>query len=607
MKTFFSDKAKLVTDNKFVPATFDAYNNEYILTLPSGEGYQVVLQEEAVFETSPSFVFNNKPTQPANEVVTVVVPAPWSQAINASLVDGVATFTLDSPYRFKINSPSVTNYSGMNLSNAGSGGFTTTVESGVTYYNAGIGKLQITGVQTDQDFIKINIERNNGVSNNEITASIFKYVGTYDNYADNPVSHTGTVYQSITAGLHSSFGSKITASNGQIVIPITSTHPWTLYTDGNHIGTSAVENDILEFYQQDGATITNIPIADISVSNTAIGSIGFAAGAGNITVSGITENNDIVQFRAQRLVNASVNTSAESGVSSTGFTMNGNYISAGDGTATAKGFVYSSSSTNPDLTNGTDCVVSGTTTGVFSKVLTGLSNSTSYYYRAYVTNEIGTVYGATQTVTTFGASTTAPTVTSDSISTPSSTAIRLVGTVSSDGGATITERGVVVSTSDSTPTIGETGVTKVESIQSTSTFTTSIPNLSASTLHYVRAYATNVNGTSYGSVLQATTPATQGTITNFETNTSAVSYNGGTVYFEVERKSNSGAVSGTMVVKVLHGSNELESETFTVSISSTGTTQQFSINAPANVHPQARTLFLQLYSVSDMNFDGSIQ
>lgn len=205
MKTFFSDKSKLVVDNKFVPATFDAYNNEYILTLPSGVGYEVVLQENAFLETNPSTTFTNPATQPANKVITVIVPAPWSVAINASLVDGVATFSLNSPYRFKINSPSVTNFSGMTLSNASSGGFTTTVESGVTYYNAANAKLQITGVQSDQDFPRINIERNDGLSNNEITASILRYAGTFDSYEDNPVSHTGTVYQATGPGLHSTF------------------------------------------------------------------------------------------------------------------------------------------------------------------------------------------------------------------------------------------------------------------------------------------------------------------------------------------------------------------------------------------------------------------
>jgi hypothetical protein len=606
MKTFFSDKSKLVVDNKFVPATFDAYNNEYILTLPSGEGYEVVLQENPFLETNPSTTFTTPATQPANKVITVIVPAPWSVAINASLVDGVATFSLDSPYRFKINSPSITNFSGMTLSNASSGGFTTTVESGVTYYNPANAKLQITGVQDNQDFPVINIERNDGLSNNEITASILRYAGTFDSYEDNPVSHTGTVYQATGPGLHSTFGSKVTASSGQVVIPITSTHPWTLYTDGNHLGTNTIGNNVLEFFQAEGSSHTNIPIADISVSNTAIGSIGFAAGAGNITVSNISDSSTRVEFRAQKLIEAIVSTDAETNISSTGFTMNGNYSSAGDGTATTKGFVYSSSSINPDLGSGTDCVVSGTSTGTFSKVLTGLSNSTSYYYRAYVINEIGTVYGATQTVTTFGASTTTPTVTTNGATAISSARIKTTGSYSTDGGATVTEAGAVISSTATNPIIGATGVTKVVAASGTSSpWLADATGLNASTLYYVKAYATNVNGTAYGSVVQVTTPAAQGGVGSFVTTTTAISPNGGTIYFQLS-KTTIGAVSGGMTVRVMNGSQVLNSDIFTISIGSSGTTQQFFINAPANVHTQSRTLYLQIQSMTGVTFDNSL-
>ena len=605
MKTFFSEKSQLVVDNKFVPATFDAYNNEYILTLPSGEGYVVELQEDAYFETNPSFTFSNPATQPANEIITVILPAPWSVSINASVVDGTATFTLNSPYRFKINSPSVSNFSGMTLTNASSGGFTTSVDGGVTYYNIGTAKLQITGIQNGDDFARLNIERNDGLSNQQITASILRYAGVFDTYEDNPVTHTGTVYQATGPGLHSTFGSFVTASNGQVVIPITSAHPWTVFTDGNHLGTSAVENNILEFFQAKGSVKTNIPISDISVSNAAVGSIGFASGAGNITVSNISENSTRVEFRAQKLINQTVITNSETNTSSTGFTMNGNYSVAGDGTATTKGFVYSSSSINPDISNGTDCVVSGTSTGTFSKVLTGLSNSTSYYYRAYVINEIGTIYGATQTVTTFGASTTTATVTTTGAVAINSGRVKTTGSFSTDGGATITEAGAVISNTDTNPIIGATGVVKVASSQTTSPWLSDATGLTASTLYYVKAYATNVNGTAYGSVVQVTTPATQGSVGSFVTTTSAISPNGGSIYFQLTRTS-VGAVSGSMTVRVMNGSQVLNSDIFTISISSSGLTQQFYINAPTNVHAQSRTLYLQIQSMTGVTFDNSL-
>jgi hypothetical protein len=67
--------------------------------------------------------------------------------------------------------------------------------------------------------------------------------------------------------------------------------------------------------------------------------------------------------------------------------------------------------------------------------------------------------------------------------------------ISSDGGALITAKGVVWSTSVN-PTIALT--TKTNDGTGTGNFTSSLITLSASTLYYVRAYATNSNGTVYG-------------------------------------------------------------------------------------------------------------
>lgn len=75
------------------------------------------------------------------------------------------------------------------------------------------------------------------------------------------------------------------------------------------------------------------------------------------------------------------------------------------------------------------------------------------------------------------------------------------GTISSDGGSTITARGVCWGTV-TTPTI----------LNSTTSdgagagyFLSSITGLSPNTTYYVRAYATNANGTGYGSTMSFTT------------------------------------------------------------------------------------------------------
>ncbi len=87
---------------------------------------------------------------------------------------------------------------------------------------------------------------------------------------------------------------------------------------------------------------------------------------------------------------------------------------------------------------------------------------------------------------------------------PSGTGIfnsTLGGNVTADGGGAISERGVVWSVSDNTPTIGEANVFKNDNGAGTGVFSETIFGLQgASTTHYVRAYATNAAGTAYGAV-----------------------------------------------------------------------------------------------------------
>ncbi len=74
--------------------------------------------------------------------------------------------------------------------------------------------------------------------------------------------------------------------------------------------------------------------------------------------------------------------------------------------------------------------------------------------------------------------------------------------ITSNGGGTITERGVVYSTS-ANPT---TSSSKVSGTGDVGSYTSYITNLSGGTTYHVRAYAINESGTSYGSDQNFTTP-----------------------------------------------------------------------------------------------------
>ena len=80
---------------------------------------------------------------------------------------------------------------------------------------------------------------------------------------------------------------------------------------------------------------------------------------------------------------------------------NGNVTNAGGSAVTVRGFVWSSTTTNPTLSDSS--VSSGSGTGSFTATMSGLAGSTLYYYRAYATNSIGTAYGDMVNFTTSAA------------------------------------------------------------------------------------------------------------------------------------------------------------------------------------------------------------
>ena len=79
-------------------------------------------------------------------------------------------------------------------------------------------------------------------------------------------------------------------------------------------------------------------------------------------------------------------------------TVNGSYSADGNETITGCGFVYGTSQ-NPTIESGTQEAMQNTNTS-FTASLTGLTGSTTYYVRSYVTNAGGTNYGPEASFTT---------------------------------------------------------------------------------------------------------------------------------------------------------------------------------------------------------------
>ena len=100
-----------------------------------------------------------------------------------------------------------------------------------------------------------------------------------------------------------------------------------------------------------------------------------------------------------------------------------------------------------------------------------------------------------------------PTVTTSLVSEVATTSATCGGNVTSDGGASVTVRGVCWSTSQN-PTVNDSHTTDGSG---TGSFTSNITGLTANTTYYVRAYATNSAGTAYGEEVTFTTLSAGGT------------------------------------------------------------------------------------------------
>lgn len=125
-----------------------------------------------------------------------------------------------------------------------------------------------------------------------------------------------------------------------------------------------------------------------------------------------------------------------------------------------------------------------------------LAECTTYYYRGYATNGSGTGYSPELSFKTLCTTpVTVPTVSTNACSSITQTGMTSGGNVTLDGGASLSARGIVWNTTGN-PTIASSK--KVDASTTLGSFGTSITGLTANTIYYIKAYATNSAGTGYG-------------------------------------------------------------------------------------------------------------
>jgi len=197
-----------------------------------------------------------------------------------------------------------------------------------------------------------------------------------------------------------------------------------------------------------------------------------------------------------------VNTGDVTNITTTTATCSGNVTSDGGSSVTVRGVCWSTSE-NPTTANSK--TTDGSGVGAYSSNLTGLSPNTTYYVKTYATNSKGTAYGEQKAFTTNQAM---PTVVTSEVTNITATAATCGGNVTADGGAAVTVRGVCWSPSEN-PTIANSKITDGTGL---GTYASNITGLSPNTTYYVRAYATNSKGTTYGQQRSFITKDEQGPI-----------------------------------------------------------------------------------------------
>jgi len=310
------------------------------------------------------------------------------------------------------------------------------------------------------------------------------------------INNTYYVRAYATNSFGTAYGSQVSFSTKT---PTLSTSAITSITDTTAVGGGSITSI-------GGANVTergvcwsispNPTITDSKSSN------GFGTGTFISSISGLTrENTYYVKAYAINSIGTSygtqvsfstktpeLTTTAITTITATSALSGGNITSIGGSEVTTRGVCWS---TSPNPTTFDSKSVDGSGSGTFTSSLTGLTHDTKYYVRAYATNSVGTSYGEELSFTTLSGKVD---LTTNSPSTILLTSAISGGNIINDGGAPVTARGVCWSTSPN-PTTSDNMTSNGSDIGS---FTSSLTNLTRNTKYYIRAYATNSIGTSYG-------------------------------------------------------------------------------------------------------------
>jgi uncharacterized protein (TIGR02145 family) len=184
------------------------------------------------------------------------------------------------------------------------------------------------------------------------------------------------------------------------------------------------------------------------------------------------------------------------------------------------GHVYSKINSNPTIADNKTNLGTSSEPKDFVSTITDLEEAQTFYVAAYATNTKGTAYGEVLTVTT---PSNTPTIETAAIVSITQTGAISGGTLISDGGNSIIERGICYSSTS--PVDIFANIIKDNSTE-LGAFTSTLTDLQVGTTYFVRSYAKNSSGVGYGeeknfktlsgipTVLSLTADALSGTTAN---------------------------------------------------------------------------------------------